>query len=108
LPECSIQITILNDNRQASCEVDCGIDWSSPETTELASRQIKDRFAREINLAYLDLADADNGLQEWKNRIKDNNLSLPLLIINNQLRISGPFDIRQLLDTIEAEIEIMD
>lgn len=108
MPESSIQITILNDNRQASCEADCGIDWSSADNTELASQQIRNRFSGEINLVYRELADADDGLQEWKNRIKNNNLSLPLLIINNQLRISGPFDIRQLLDTIEAEIEIMD
>lgn len=108
MPERSIQITILNDNRQESCEVDCGIDWSLPETTAIASQQIKNRFAREINLAYLDLAEANNDVQEWKNRIETNNLSLPLLLVNGQLRISGPFDIRQLLDTIEAEIEIMD
>ncbi len=107
MPERSIQITILNDKRKLSCEADCGIDWSSSEAIELASQQIKERFDKETNLEYVELAQANTNTQEWKNRIETKNLSLPLLIINGQLRISGPFDIRQLLDTIEAEIEIM-
>lgn len=107
MPERSIQITILNDKRKLSCEADCGIDWSSSEAIELASQQIKEKFDKETNLEYVELAQTNTNVQEWKNRIETNNLSLPLLIINGQLRISGPFDIRQLLDTIEAEIEIM-
>ncbi len=108
MPERSIQITILNDKQKVLCEADCGTDWSLSEAIELASEQIKERFDKETNLEYVELAQANTDIQEWKNRIKTNNLSLPLLIINGQLRISGPFDIRQLLDTIEAEIEIMD
>jgi disulfide oxidoreductase YuzD len=108
LPERSIQISILNDKRKVSCEANCGIDWSSPEAITLASQQIKERFDKETNLEYLELAHANTSVQKWENRIKTDNLALPLLIINGQLRISGPFDIRQLLDTIEAEIEIMD
>lgn len=107
MPERSIQITILNNKRKLSCEADCGIDWSSSEAIELASQQIKEKFDKETNLEYVELAQTNTNVQEWKNRIETNNLSLPLLIINGQLRISGPFDIRQLLDTIEAEIEIM-
>ena len=107
MPERPIQITILNDKRKLSCEADCGIDWSLSEAIELASQQIKERFDKETNLEYVELAQANTNIQEWKNRIEIKNLSLPLLIINGQLRISGPFDIRQLLDTIEAEIEIM-
>jgi hypothetical protein len=36
----------------------------------------------------------------------DKDLSLPLLIIDGQTRISGQFDIRQLIDAINAEVEI--
>ncbi|MBA7696303.1 hypothetical protein ES703_104948 [subsurface metagenome] len=43
---------------------------------------------------------------EWKEVIKNKGLLLPLLLLNGKLRISGQFDIRQLLDTIEVEIEI--
>lgn len=105
-----IQITILNDSRQVVCEAECGIDWSSPEATDLASQRIKDRFGEGIQLAYLDLAEVEDNhdILQWNEIIKNKNLSLPLLLLNGQPRISGPFDIRQLLDTVEAEIEIMD
>ena len=43
---------------------------------------------------------------DLQQRISDGNLSLPLLLINGEPRISGPFDIRMLLDAIEAEIEM--
>ena len=33
-------------------------------------------------------------------------LSLPLLLINGELRISGEFDIRMLLDAIDTKMEI--
>jgi disulfide oxidoreductase YuzD len=109
LPENTIQITILNDSRQEECEAGCGVDWSSLEATTLAIQRIKDRFGEEIQLEYLDLAKAkaDDDIFKWNEEILKRNLSLPLLLLNNQVRISGPFDIRQLLDTIEAEIEII-
>ena len=108
MPEHGIQITIINDSRWEECEAACGIDWSSPESTTLAGQRIKDRFGEEMSLKYLDLAEVKPNpeIQKWNEDIKDKNLSLPLLVLNGQLRISGPFDIRQLLDTIEAEMEI--
>ena len=33
-------------------------------------------------------------------------LSLPALVINGEVRISGHFDMRMLMDAIDAEIEI--
>ena len=109
MPEHDIQITIINDSRWEECEAACGIDWSSPESITLAGQRIKDRFGKEMQLEYLDLASvkASDEIQKWNEDVRDKNLSLPLLVLNNQLRISGPFDIRQLLDTIEAEMEIM-
>ena len=104
----SIKITILDDSRQKECDAGCGTDWSSAEAIVLASQQIKDRFGDKIQLSYLDLSKAvDNqDAPKWNEEIKNKNLSLPLLLINDHLRISGEFDIRQLIDTIEAEIEI--
>ena len=104
----AIQITIIGDSLQEKCDAGCGEDWSSPETLALARQRIKDRFGDKIQLQYLDLskAIANHDALEWNEVIKNKNLSLPLLLINGQPRISGLFDIRQLLDTIEAEIEI--
>ncbi len=104
----TIQITIIDDSRREECEAECGVDWSSPETTALASQRIKNRFGDKLQLAYLDLAKtvANHDALEWNEIINNRNLSLPLLLLNGQLRISGQFNLRQLLDTIEAEIEI--
>ena len=103
----TMKIIIVDDIRQQECDAGCGIDWSSPETIALASQRIKDRFGDKIQLAYLDLSKAANhDTLEWNQAIKDKNLSLPLLLLNGQLRLSGQFDIRQLMDAIEAEMEI--
>jgi len=104
----SIKITIVDDSRRQECDAGCGVDWSSPETIALASQRIKDRFGDKIQLVYLDLAKAkaNRDTLEWNQEIKDKDLSLPLLLLNGKLRLSGQFDIRQLLDAIEAEMEI--
>lgn len=106
-----IQITIINDSRVKECEAECGMDWSSPEAIPLANRRIKERFGDKgdkIGLVYLDLSKEVTNPEalEWNEAVKNRNLMLPLLLTNGQLRTSGQFDIRQLLDVIEAEIEI--
>ena len=104
----TIQITIVDDSRGEKCDAECGLDWSSAEVIALASQQIKDRFAGKIELQYLDLSKAvtDDDTLQWSQTIENKSLALPLLLVNGQIRISGLFDIRQLLDAIEAEIEI--
>ena len=105
-----IIITIINDSCQQECEAECGIDWSSPEAMTLASQRIKDRFGNGVQLTYFDLSKqvANHDALEWREVIQNKDLLLPLLLINGQLRISGRFDIRQLLDTVAVEIEMGD
>ncbi len=104
----TIQITIVDDSKGEKCETHCGVDWSSVEAIALASQRIKDRFGDKIQLKYFDLSKpmANRHPLELNQRFKNKNLSLPLLLINGELRISGQFDIHQLLDAIDAEIEI--
>lgn len=104
----TIQITIVDDSRGEQCHAECGLDWSAAEVIALASQRIKDRFGEEIALEYLDLAKAtaNRHTLELSQEINGEKLLLPLLTINGQLRISGQFDVRQLLDAIEAEMEI--
>ncbi len=104
----TIKITIVDDSKGEKCDADCAVDWSSPEAVALASQRIKDRFGNRVKLEYLDLSKpaASHNALEWNEVIKNKSLPLPLLIINGQPRISGPFDIRRLLDAIEAEMEI--
>lgn len=104
----TIRVTIIEDSSREECQAGCGVDWSSPEAIALAGQRIKDRFGDRIQLEYLDLsqAAASQDVSQWNEIIKIKNLSPPLLLINSQPRIAGQFDIRQLLDAIEAEMEI--
>ncbi len=103
-----IEVTIVDDRRREDCQAECGTDWSSPEVLALASQRIQERFGDKIKLAYLDLSKArEDTSQGWSHELsEDKSLPLPRLSLNGQLRISGLFDLRQLLDTIEVEIEL--
>ncbi len=103
-----VQITIINDPARQECDASCGTDWSSPEAIALAEQRIKERFGDAIPITYFDLAGdtAGKDVLDWNDEINSKNLSLPLLLLNGQLRISGRFDIRQLLDIIEVQMEI--
>ncbi len=103
-----IQITIVDDSAGEKCDAHCGVDWSSVEALALANQRIKDRFGDRIQLEYLDLSKpmASHHALELNQEVRNKNLSLPLLLINGEPRISGQFDIRLLLDAIEAEVEI--
>jgi len=108
LSESTVQITIINDSRRVECEAGCGTDWSSPEALALASQRIRERFGEEMQPVYIDLSEdtSSRDALKWGKEISDKDLSLPLLLINGQVRISGQFDIRQLLDTVEVEKEL--
>ena len=104
----TIQVTIVNGSQGVRCGAPCGVDWSSTEAIPLATERIKERFGDRIQLEYLDLAKpiTNHHALELSQQVRDKGLSLPLLLIDGQPRISGRFDIRQLVDAIEAEVEI--
>ena len=104
----TIQVTIINDPTRQDCDASCGTDWSSGESLVLAEEQVRNRFGDRVYLTYLDLAgteESDSRI-EWGEKITNENLSIPLLVLNGHLRITGNFDIRQMLDVIEAELEM--
>ena len=104
----TIQVTIVDDSKSEQCDAHCGVDWSSVEAITLASQRIKDRFGDKIQLEYRNLSRpiANRHDLELFQGIKNKDLSLPLLLINGKPRISGQFDIRLLLDAINAELEL--
>jgi len=108
LNKSNIDITILNDTNRQECGACIEIDWSAPESIDLARQRIKDRFNDKIQLTYIDLSRGtkNHRASEWSQKIKDKNLMVPLLLINGELRISGQFSIRQLLDAIETVMEM--
>ena len=103
-----IEVTIINDPARQDCDVSCGTDWSLSDSRELAEEQVTNRFGEEVQLTFLDLAGMEEigSLSEWRDKIIKENLSVPLLLLNGHLRIAGNFDVRQVLDMIEAELEI--
>ncbi len=103
-----IQVVIADDSRIEKCDIKCGMDWSSAEILALASQQIKERFDEGITLEYLDLSKSalDNRIPKLRRKFRKENLPLPVVMINGKPRISGQFDIRMLLDTIEVETEL--
>ena len=103
-----IQIIIADDSKVRRCDADCGVDWSSPEVTNLAEQQVEARFGNRVELEYLDLSKPSNVQRalELQQMVGDEDLLLPLLLINGKPRISGQFDFRMLLDAIDAEVEI--
>ena len=102
----SVNVTIVDDSKRVECESQCGLDWTSPEITDMVKQRIRERFGETVKLELVDLSVMNQFAVTLKNRIKVENLSLPMLLINDKVRIPGEFDMRQLLDAIEVECEI--
>ena len=101
-----IKIIIVDDSRAEKCDAVCGVDWSSAEAVTLAGQRIRDKYGDRVKLSYVDLSGRADGHRFTELEQRINDLSLPLLLINGNPRISGQFDIRLLLDAIDAEMEI--
>ena len=102
----NIEIIIVGDSRAINCEVGCGMDWSSAENLALAERQLKARFGDSVQLRYFDLA-AGSLAPDLQPKIGGANQALPVLVVNGEPRISGLFDIRMLMDVVEAGMEVI-
>jgi glutaredoxin len=102
----SVQVTIVFSSQGAGCEGQCGIDWSSTEMVGMVKQRIGERFGEAVKLELVDLSSDSSRAIDLKKRIVNESVSLPLLLIGNEVRIPGEFDIRQLLDAIEVEQEL--
>jgi len=105
LPEPRVRVTIIDDSAARSCEGNCGVDWSKPESLAPAREKISERFGDDVRLEYVDLSQAtDTGfLREVGLQTK--GMPLPILLANGRPRIAGEFDLRQLMDVIEVDLE---
>ena len=104
MPE-QVRVTIVHRSIGEKCEAACGLDWESPEIFTTITKRLKSRFGDTVTLELVDLA-TDKTAAGMKERIAKEGLSLPLLLVNNEVRISGEFDARQLIDAIEVEKEL--
>ena len=107
-PPDEIRVSIIDDTSRRDCDAGCGVDWSSPEVMEIAARQLENRFGPEATLEYRDISQGTSHEDDPRLRqtIRENGLSVPLLLINGHLRVAGQFDTRRVIDAVEADLEI--
>jgi hypothetical protein len=94
----TIHIKIIGKNEQSLCQVDCGNDWSQPDVQTKVKAQLRERFDRHVILEYLDVKDSYKQFQK--------ETQFPILVINGYTRLTGQFDIRQLFDIVETQLEL--
>ncbi len=97
MPE-TLHIEIISDGRQSLCQSECGTDWSQPEVQAQVKSDPQVRFGDRIRLDYVDIRYSDKRYSK--------ETSYPFLIINGHIRLSGQFDMRQLLEIVETQLEI--
>ncbi|MFH1775536.1 MAG: hypothetical protein ABH839_02600 [Chloroflexota bacterium] len=73
----------------------------------MAAWRVKERFGDRVQLEYLDLSRTVSGDALGVSQLVGaEDPRLPLLVIGGKPRVWGQFDIRMLLDAIEAELEM--
>lgn len=103
-----IKVTVVDDPQAEKCEGRCGLDLSSPEVIESTAAVLDKLFPGKVQLEYLDLSNpaTSTAHADISERVTSGNLSLPLLLVDGRVRISGYFDIQLLQRVIQTEIEI--
>jgi len=97
MPE-KLNVKIIGNRHDTLCQAECGSDWSRSDVQAQMKTYLREKFGDQIILDYSDIE--DNG-----QKLKGEN-KFPLLMINGHIRLSGPFDMRQLLDIVETQLEL--
>ena len=104
-----IRVDILEQKENAKlCTENCGVDWLSPQPQQEATERLRHIYRDSVQIHFLDLGNLQVRQEhgQWLKRVEEEGLLLPLLVIDGEVRISGFFDMRMLLDMIEAEREL--
>lgn len=103
-----VQVTVIDDVGSEKCDGHCGLEFSSPQVVEQVTDLLGKLYGKTVQLEYLDLAEplTCHLFPEMVERITAEDLPLPLLLINGNLRVSGYFDIHLLQSVIQAELEM--
>ncbi len=106
MPESKVRITIVDDTSVPSrCGAGCGTDWSKSESIEAARKQIREKFGRLAALEYVNLFVPSKSAATGRMKATVKGMPLPVLLANGRPRIAGEFEVRQILDVIEADLE---
>ncbi|MBI4289545.1 MAG: DUF1462 family protein [Chloroflexi bacterium] len=90
------------------CSESCGVNWLTPGPQQEARDRLKQAYGDKVKIDFYDLDIPVNREKygQWLERVKEEKLLLPLLVINGEVRINGFFDTRMLFDMVEAEGEL--
>ena len=103
----TIRITVVDGAGGSKCEGRCGLDFSKDETLKSTRELLHKRYGKRVTLEYVDLGGNQSGSSmEIAEMVRHEEMSLPLLLVNGKLRISGYFDLRSLQEAVQAEIEM--
>lgn len=102
-----IQVTIIGDSAAASCEGECTTDWMKADNQETARAAVAKRIGEDAALEFLEVSGgaADSRQKTLISHVRSERLPFPVLMLNGNARINGPFDLRMLIDVIEAEMD---
>ena len=101
-----IRVTVLDDSRGEHCPAQCGAELFSADSLQFITERLKHRYGERIVLEYLDLAESPASNRDLISRIKEHNLSLPLVAVNGVPRCSGGIDYRTIVEAIETLEEV--
>lgn len=112
MKQASVLRVFIFEDREAGkpCAEDCGVDWLKAENQQLAQRLVKQRFGEQVQLHFVNLhhpGERERYPQVLR-RVAEENMFLPLLEINGEVKINGYFDMRMLTDMIEVAREVAD
>jgi len=96
-----LHVQIIGDSKNQLCQAECGPDWSQTDMLAKARCALRRKYGESVRLDYLELSQ-DAKLASAFGQEKN----LPLLVVNGQVRLAGQFEIRQVMDIAEAQLEI--
>ena len=105
-----LKVTIIDRKGEAGklCAEGCGVDWTQEENRNLARQNLRGFFGDRVQVEFLDLdaPSTQEAFQDIARRVQENDLLLPVLVVNGEVRISGFFDFRMLRDMVEVAGEL--
>jgi short-subunit dehydrogenase len=99
-----IRVTIFDHTTLEHCSVRCGVERMRDEVDFIA-QHLNNRYGAGVEVEYIDLAHSPQHV-EIRERIRAQNLPLPVVAINGVFRLAGSLQYRAIADGIEALLEL--
>jgi len=97
-----IRVTIFDNTGETQCS-GCYRINRSLEGIAVVIQQLKGRYGDQVEVDYIDLAEEDSDVME---KIRAQNLPLPVVAINGVFRLAGGAGYREIAEIIETLKEV--